>query len=790
MRNKPLGKTELENSIIESIAKDHYYQPGESSLDEVFIRVSQAIGKDDKEKALFLKLLRSRTFLPNSPTLMNAGTENQQLSACFVLPVEDSIEGIFNSVRDAALIHKTGGGTGFSFGKLRPKGSKVQSTQGVASGPVSFMRVFNSATEAIKQGGKRRGANMGSLPVWHPDIMEFIHCKEVEGGSTDIPNFNISIMLDDSFMHAVVENTDYSLYSLNNEGYKEVYRALPARSIFNQIVQCMWLNGEPGVLFYDTINTANTCPGLGSIETTNPCGEQPLLPYGSCNLGSIDVSKFVFTTPEGEKFIAWEELDDVIHLAVKFLDRVVDCNKYPLPQIKEISLKTRNIGLGLMGFADLLFSLGIRYGSPESFELGEKLMEFINTHAIDESEFLADEEGIFPAWEGSLWEQPMRNSALTTVAPTGTIALLAGCSHAIEPAFSLVYNRRKLNSKGEPEIFRMINPYFEESLNKVVHENYQKNNPYQVLVNRGKKSTYSTIDTPEEALEVIKEEVFNHLSCQHITWLPPEFREIYVTAGDINYMDHLNMQSSFQKHCHSAISKTINLPENTSPEEIGKAIITAWEKGLKGFTCYRDNSRKEAVLTGGISSEKVEFPEERPKVLPAWVYEMTSGCGKLYVVVAHYKKLPYEVFIETDGTGGCAANSNGLGRAISAGLRGEIEAETYVKQFSRVKCDKAMKAQEHGLAEGKSCSDIVGKCINDSIFRNTLIDLQDNPNILSKHLVKTYNSEKTSQKDPITQEEIDQYNLCPNCAKHGIKTILVRSEGCFICPECGEGLCN
>lgn len=790
MRNNLLNKVELENSIIESIARDHYYQPGETSLDEVFIRVSQAIGRDDKERESFLSLLRSKTFLPNSPTLMNAGTENQQLSACFVLPIDDSIEGIFNSVRDAALIHKTGGGTGFSFGRLRPKGSKVQSTQGVASGPVSFMRVFNSATEAIKQGGKRRGANMGSLPVWHPDIIDFIHCKESEGGSLDIPNFNISIMLDDKFMKAVIEDKEYSLFILNNDNKEEVYQTLPARNIFNQIVQCMWLNGEPGVLFYNTINAANTCPKLGSIETTNPCGEQPLLPYGSCNLGSIDVSKFVYTDEEGKKFIAWEELDDVIHLAVRFLDRVVDCNQYPLSKIKDVSLKTRNIGLGLMGFADLLFSLGIRYGSPESFKLGKELMYFINTHAIDESEFLADEEGAFPAWKDSSWAVPMRNATLTTVAPTGTIALLAGCSHAIEPVFSLVYNRRKLNSKGEPEIFRMINPYFEESLNNIVYENYAKNNPYQVTLNKGsKKPTHSTVETPEEALELIKEEVFNQLSCQHITWLPSEFREIYVTASDINYMDHLKMQASFQEHCHSAISKTINLPENTPPDEIGKAIITAWEMGLKGFTCYRDNSRKEAVLTGGHSLEEIEFPQERPKVLPAWVYEMSSGCGKLYVVVGNYKGKPYEVFIETDGTGGCAANSNGLGRAISAGLRGDIPAETFVKQFSRVKCDKAMKSQEHGLAEGKSCSDIVGKCINDSIFRNMLPDLQHNDGILSKNIINAHKPGKYKD-STISQEDIDRYNLCPNCANHGIKTILIRSEGCFICPECGEGLCN
>ena len=548
---------------------------------ELFRRVAKSVAEPEKKHGgakkakeyedAFYEMMANREFMPNSPTLMNAGTDLGQLSACFVLPVGDSIDGIFDAVKYTAIIHKSGGGTGFSFSRLRPKGDVVKSTGGVASGPLSFMQVFNAATEVIKQGGKRRGANMGIMRVDHPDILEFITAKEQEG---ILSNFNISIAATDAFMRAVEKNDEYNL--VNPRTGKPAKR-LPARAVFNLMVMMAWKNGEPGVIFIDRINAKNPTPEVGEIESTNPCGEQPLLPWESCNLGSINLERIM---TDGQ--LDWEKLRKTVHLAVRFLDNVIDVNKYPLKDIEEMTEANRKIGLGVMGFADMLIKMGVRYDSEKALKIAEKIMKFIEKESRKMSEKLGKEKGSFPNFKKSTWAKDhkyMRNATVTTIAPTGTISVIADCSSGIEPIFAVSYVRDVAESLG--------------------HELLEVNNRFEtMMIERG---LYD---------EELVKKISQHGSIQNIQDIPKEVRDIFVTALDINPEWHVRLQAAFQKYTDNAVSKTINFPNWATPYDVEKAFMLSWKLGCKGITVYRYGSREKQVLT-------IKSGETNPRPNPA-----------------------------------------------------------------------------------------------------------------------------------------------------------------------------
>ena len=509
----------------------------------------------------FYDLLINLLFMPNSPTLMNAGRDLQQLFGCFVLPVEDSIENIFETVKQAAIIHKSGGGTGFSFSRIRPKNDSVSTSGGFASGPISFIKVFNEATEAINQGGFRRGANMAVLRVDHPDILGFIHSKQFEGILT---NFNISIGITDAFMQAVEENQPFPLI---NPRTRAVVKTINAKQLFDQIIHSAWENGEPGVLFLDAINAANPTPLLGEIEGTNPCGEQPLLPFEACVLGSINLSKMVKLT-HGEYEIDWNHLETVIQRAVHFLDNVIDVNKYPLPQIEHLTRGNRKIGLGVMGLADLLIKFDISYNSGEAILFTDKLMCFLSQKANEASAKLATKRGVFPNYQKSIYAQKnepgYRNATRTTIAPTGTISIIADCSSGIEPLFAIAYKRHVLVEEGLPE----INAFFVEVAKK--------------------RGFYS---------EILIEKVSKEGSIQNLDDIPEDVKKVFITARDVSPEQHVKIQATCQKYIDNGVSKTINFPKNATVDDVEKVFLLAYKSGCKGITVYRDKSRISQVLS-------------------------------------------------------------------------------------------------------------------------------------------------------------------------------------------------
>lgn len=533
--------------------------------EEMFWRVARAVaaaearfGADSKTVAAwaerFFALMAALDFLPNSPTLINAGRQGGQLAACFVLPVEDSIEAIFETLKQTALIHKSGGGTGFDFSRLRPKGDPVQSTGGVASGPVSFMRIFNAATEEVKQGGVRRGANMGILRVDHPDIFGFVACKEKEG---EMRNFNISVAVTEEFFAAYAADKDFPLRFGGR-----VYRSVPARELFDYIVAHAHATGEPGLLFLDAVNRTNPTPALGRIEATNPCGEQPLLPYESCNLGSVNLAQMA----KGRS-VDWEKLRAVVRDAVRFLDDVVEVNSFPVPAIAAATRRTRKVGLGVMGWADLLFLLRIPYDSEAALQLAAELMGFIRAEARAASRQLASERGTFPAWDKSVYypDLPLRNATLTTIAPTGSISGIAGVSSGIEPVFALSYTRTVFDRK-------------------------------KLLVVNKPFLTYLAANFPEAQREAILNAVYRNGTLEGVTELPPEDRAVFKTALEIAPEWHLRMQAAFQQATDNAVSKTINLPEAARQEDVAAIFRAAHALGLKGLTVYRTGSRKDQPL--------------------------------------------------------------------------------------------------------------------------------------------------------------------------------------------------
>lgn len=540
------------DALIAEALKARYLREGEKGWEDICERVARAIAATDEEYLEFKDLMVRKIFVPSSPTLMNAGTEIGQLAACFVVPVEDSVEEIFDALKTAALIQKTGGGTGFNFSKIRPKGSQAICVDGVASGPLSFMRLFNEATEVIKQFGRRRGANIGILDVSHDDIIPFIRAKHVEGS---FRNFNLSVMVPDAFIRLVEAGITEKVWNPRT--------GATVGDIFSEIVEGIWKNGEPGVLFYDRINRDNFTPELGDITATNPCGEEPLLPYESCNLGSINLSLFAV-----DGIINWDSLRETAEKAVRFLDNEIDINVYPAPEIGAATRKTRKIGLGVMGFHDLLLKLGLPYDSPEAIELAEKLMEQISRAAVRESRKLAAEKEPFPEYESSTWELPMRNAALTAIAPTGTISILAGCSAGIEPVFSWVYRRAHTVGKE----FMLVHPLFEAHFKPVLSEP-----DYGRLLKH--VYTHGTLQDIKDPKIVNENE-----------------KRLFRSALDINWKSHIDVQAAFQLHCHAGISKTINMPADARKEDLEKALIYAWKQGLKGLTIYRTGSRQHVVL--------------------------------------------------------------------------------------------------------------------------------------------------------------------------------------------------
>jgi len=735
-------------SVVDSILSARYLRKGEKNYEDICRRVASALADDETEKARFYEAMISLRFLPNSPTLMNAGTELGQLSACFTLPVPDSIDGIFDAMKEGAIIHKTGGGTGYNFSHIRPEGSPVQSTEGVASGPISFMRVFNAATDVIKQGGRRRGANMGILNVWHPDIIAFIAAKKKEG---DISNFNISVMVTDKFMDLVEKKQSETVWLTNPHTGAKV----TVGQIWTGIVEGIWKNGEPGILFYDEINRHNPTPQLGEIDTTNPCGEQPLLPYESCVLGSINLAACVH-----EGVLDEDLLRGTARMATDFLDIVIDKNVFPIPQIAEATRRTRKIGLGVMGVHDAMLMIGLAYDSPEGRAWCEHIMKIVTETAVDESHRRAGKLGTFPAWNGSIWKDfKVRNAAMTTVAPTGTISLLAGCSSGIEPVFSFAYTRK--NTVGKT--FVIVNPVFKEAL-------------VQTLTGMG----FAGDERAKKAEEVIAH-VHETGTIQDLHWLPKGFLALFKTALDIPWRDHIRMQASFQKHVHASISKTINMPGSASREDCEEALMMAWKLGLKGITIYRTGSRDDVVLALKEKSPTPEVPApattatsmrgvpekipslsiNRPKELAGRTYLCQSGCCRLYVTVNLMEGKPMEVFIRTVGNGGCDANSSALGRAISTGLQSGVPYGRFVKQFAKVNCISAIK---NPSSEGHSCADVVGRCIELSAKNQSIATLND-----------------------WTIRKTDEKRLCPECQEP-----LDFGEGCNqgICKHCGWTGCS
>jgi ribonucleoside-diphosphate reductase alpha chain len=662
--------------------------------EELFRRVAGNIASADllynphngvaKTEEAFFSLIASLDFLPNSPTLMNAGRELQQLSACFVLPVGDSMEEIFDAVKQMALIQKSGGGTGFGFSRIRPRNDVVGSTHGISSGPVSFMKVFDAATDTVKQGGTRRGANMGILRVDHPDILDFIRCKEDDRHFT---NFNISVALTEEFMEAVAQG---STYPLRNPRTKEVLRSLNAREVFDKIVDHAWKNGDPGIIFIDRINRDNPTPELGEIESTNPCGEQPLLPYESCNLGSINLANMA---KEGK--IDWERLGAATEKAVHFLDNVIDMNRYTLPQIEAMTKANRKIGLGVMGFADLLLQLGIPYNDREALKTAERVMAFIHERGRKASRELALKRGSFPNFERSAlkghWDA-MRNATVTTIAPTGTISIIAGASSGIEPIFALAFKRHVLDGKELVE----VNPLFEAVAKR--------------------EGFYS-----EALLKKISET--GHIQNGNGAGVPERFKKLFVTAHDISPEDHVRMQAAFQKYTDNAVSKTVNFPNGATVEDVAKVYRLAYESGCKGVTIYRDRSRAEQVLYKGVISsgeEKAEVkatepeverrPKERQDVTHGSTRKIRTGCGNLYVTVNEDEDGNlFEIFNQIGKAGGCAASqSEAIGRLVSLALRSGVEPDIVIRQLKGISCHMPVWHQQGKIL---SCSDAIGKAI-------------------------------------------------------------------------------
>ncbi|MDE0395271.1 MAG: vitamin B12-dependent ribonucleotide reductase [Gammaproteobacteria bacterium] len=806
------------------LKKDEEGNPVEDP-ETMFWRVARVVAEEDRVHGAtesgveelarqFYELMTTGKFEPNSPTLMNAGRPLGQLSACFVLPVADALSnraksGIYDTLRAMALVHQSGGGTGFSFSRIRPKGDTVRSTMGVASGPVSFMRLYDASTEVVKQGGTRRGANMGILRVDHPDIREFITCKD---DTSQITNFNISVAITDAFMAAVAAGATYDLLSPRTG---DVVGSDNAREIFDLIVDGAWKTGEPGVFFIDRANEYNPVPALGEYEATNPCGEQPLLAYDVCNLGSVNVG--AFARPDGrrdgtaEERIDWDGLRRVVHLSVHFLDNVIDANRYPLPAITELAQRIRRIGLGIMGWADLLVRVGVPYDSGEGVRLGRRVMEFVNEESRVASERLAASRGVFPAWEASIWgpdgscarrsdgtrirpERRLRNCNLTTVAPTGTISIFAGCSGGIEPLFAVAFMRNQAGA---------LMPDVNEDFVRVARAG----------------GWYS-----DELMERIASE--GHI---HFDEVPEEVQRIFVTSHDIAPEWHVRMQAAFQEHTDSAISKTTNFANEATAGDVREIYELAFRLGCKGVTVYRDGSRPLQVLSTGKTGKQegaseterraleqhladsreevhglririeelkdriekqdrnartIRHKRQRPPVLTGRTIKMHSPLGDLYVTINEDKKgRAFEVFTTVGKAGGAAmADAEALGRLASLALRSGIPITAVRDQLRGISCDRAV-----GVGPNKvlSAPDAVAQAINRYLADREGVqqELPITAPVAFEGGAAAVQAEGRGNPLPVDPSFLGS---CPDCGAGQ----LAYEEGCVKCHICGFSECG
>ncbi len=806
-----------------SILKKRYFEKNEDGIprentEGLFIRVAANIAYPDyfysngnEEVAYqtaekFYKMMINKEFMPNSPTLMNAGRTEQQLAACFVIPLEDNMESILQGIKDTGMIHKSGGGTGFSFSRLRRKNDYVSTTYGKSSGPVSFIEAYDAMTNSVNQGGFRRGANMGMLRIDHPDILEFIHAKENEKDKK-YGNFNFSVMVTDEFMNALKKGEYYVLkaprkgkiYDLKIEDIRRdeksvkqkiisenervlvvenndvIYQnpikkdvrnrilevekkkvgkvdeqgriTLDAKIVFDEIAQMAWKNGEPGIAFIDFINKYNPTPEIGEIESTNPCGEQPLLPYEACNLGSINLGLMV-----KNRKIDYEKLEKIVKDSVHFLDNVIDMSKYPLPQITKMVHKNRKIGLGIMGWADMLVKLRIPYNSEKAIELAENIMKFIKEKGIEETQRLAEEREPFPNFYRSIYknEKPRRNATITTIAPTGTISIISEASSGIEPFFEFFYTHK--DADGQKREFK--------------NENLIKD----------LKETGISLD----------EILHSDKKIQEMDFIPEEIKKIYVTTEDISVDYHVRMQAAFQKYTDNAVSKTINLPNSASVEDVKKAYLLAYELGCKGITVYRDGSREEQVLNKKENLEgKLENKtfyvkaKNRPDILKGETYRKRTGCGNVYITINYEenkgKKEIFEVFLNIGKSGGCAtAQNEGIARLVSYLSRLNADPIDVASQLIGIKCNKPVGIGNNQIL---SCSDAVGK---------TMLEFLNVPlRNFNQNSVEEYN--KINEK--IKNDLSNTGGACPICGSP-----VVIKEGCLggACtnPACGYSDCG
>lgn len=719
------AKKVLESRILK---KDENGEVAETP-EEMLKRVSTALTNVIGEQKEFFDVMKNLYFLPNSPCLANAGTGMPQLQACFVLPIEDSMESIFGTLADMARVFKSGGGVGFTLSRLRPKGDIVKTTGGYSSGPVSFLEPYNAAINAVKQGGRRKGAGLACIRVDHPDILEFIECKK---DNDKFNNFNISVAITDTFMQAVKENTDFNLINPRNG---EVTKTLPAKEIWDKLVEGAWRNGDPGILFVDEISRHNPTPELGEIESVNACSEFHGLPYESCNLGSINLAKMVTS----DKEINWDLLEKVARIATRFLDNILDVTEYPLPQIKEMSLGNRKIGLGVMGWGDMLFKLGIPYNSQKALDLAWKVMGVVDEEAFMASHVIAEEKGVFPNWHKSPSFQEkygkVRNASRTCIAPTGTLSIIANCTSSIEPAYGLVYEKHVLDG----ETLYEVNPVFE-----------------QELENRG---IYS-----KELLQKIAD---NNGSCQGVKEIPEDMQKVFVVAHDISPEWHVRMQAEFQKNVDMGISKSINARNGSTKKDVEDAFMLAYGLGCKGITYYRDGSREEQVLTTGKKEKrdkvKVEV-RERPVETSGITTALKTGCGKLYATVNEDDVGICELFLnQRDGNGCRVAYNNALAMVSSMALRAGVAVKDISKALKGQSCGQPV-FEKGGLI--LSCPDAIGKHLDKEQ------EFQDFRNEMEPLMV----SQQAGANHP---------KRCPDCGGR-----MISQGGCETCRDCGNSRCG
>ncbi len=818
VRERPIALSPNARTVLERryLAKDDRGRVIETP-EQLFRRVAHNVALAEERygatpaqvaavEARFYELMTSFRFLPNSPTLGNAGRPLQQLSACFVLPVEDSMEGIFDAIKDTALIHKSGGGTGFAFSRLRPEGDRVSATGGIASGPVSFMRVFDAATEAIKQGGTRRGANMAVLSVYHPDIEDFINAK---ADMVSLQNFNISVAVDAAFMEAVERDRQYTLVNPRTRRSAGKRRA---RGVFRRIVENAWKNGDPGLVFLDRINQANPTPQLGPIEATNPCGEQPLLPYESCNLGSINLSEFV-RPANGRKpapragnrrdgrlrepalGVDWDGLADMIPDCVRFLDDVIDQNLYPIPQIEEATKRTRKIGLGVMGWADLLVALGIPYDSEEAVALGERMMSFIQEHADAASEALGGERGVFPAWESSVYDRPgsgaaaeagrrFRNATRTTVAPTGTLSIIADCSGGIEPAFALAFMRQHHLDPKDPDRVTQL-PEVNHAFERVA-----------------KAERFHT--------KALIEELARGGSIQGRQGVPEQVQRLFVTSHDIDPEWHVRMQAAFQRHTDNAVSKTINFRASATVEDVERAYLLAYREGCKGITIYRDESRALQVLSHAIARgpEQAEaqaaeqalglaralvphaeeplhrrrLPDERPSV----THKFRVGEQEGYITVGLFEDgRPGEVFITISKEGSTIRGlMDSVAVLTSLALQYGVPLEDLVRKFRAVHFEPAGFTDNPELPQASSLVDYIFRWLERRFLPEAEGSGAKGQAAQGRGAPRPARRRSAGGKAAVP-EDIGTGLACPECG-----SVLVFAEGCLVCRSCGYTKCG